>query len=316
MMLLWILAGCAVLALAAVLASYICYRIAFYAPPQKNEAGDAIEIPDGEIYEVFRDKLENWVREMRAMPHEEFSIESFDGLTLYGKYYEYKPGAPIELMFPGYRGSAERDLAGGVQRCFQVGHNVLLADQRCSGRSEGNVITFGIREYRDCLKWVDFAVEHFGPDAKIILTGISMGASTVLMAAGEELPSNVVGVLADCGYTSAKAIICHVSRMLHLPAWLMYPLIRLGGFLFAGFDLEENSPIEAVKQIRIPVIFAHGEADDFVPCSMSRENYDACAAPKCLYTAPGAGHGLCYLVAGEDYIRALREFWTEQGIYE
>ena len=80
--------------------------------------------------------------------------------------------------------------------------------------------------------------------------------------------------------------------------------------------LEENAPIEAVRRIHVPVIFAHGEDDTLVPCYMSRENYEACTAPKCLYTAPGAGHGLCYLVAGEDYIRALREFWMEQGIYE
>ena len=316
MMLLWILAGCAVLALAAVLASYICYRIAFYAPPQKNEAGDAIEIPDGEIYEVFRDKLENWVREMRAMPHEEFSIESFDGLTLYGKYYEYKPGAPIELMFPGYRGSAERDLAGGVQRCFQIGRSVLLVDQRCCSKSNGRVITFGVHEHRDCLAWVDFMCRHFGPDVKIILTGVSMGAATVLTAGGRELPPNVIGILADCGFTSPKDIISTVISTMGIPAKLGYPFVKLGARLFGRFDLEEVSPIQMVKHCKVPVIFFHGESDDYVPCAMSRQLYEACSSRKELVIIPGAGHGLSYPVAPEQYLQSLREFFGPEGSWQ
>ena len=153
-----------------------------------------------------------WMKEARKLVTEEFSIVSFDGLRLYGKFYEYEPDAPIELMFHGYRGSAERDLCGGVQRCFALGRSCLIVDQRTSEKSEGHVISFGINERRDCRAWVDFAVEHFGPDVKIVLTGISMGAATVMMAAGEPLPANVIGVLADCGYTSAKDIIKKVIR--------------------------------------------------------------------------------------------------------
>ena len=142
-----------------------------------------------------------------------------------------------------------------------------------------------------------------------------MGGATVLLAAGEDLPSNVVGVLADCGFTSAKAIIRKVAKQLHLPPGLVYPAVRLSALLFAGLDLEENSPIEAMGRVKVPVIFAHGEADNLVPCYMSRENYDACVSPKAIFTAPGAGHGLCYLATGENYIEALRRFWIEQGIY-
>ena len=306
-----------ILILAAILgASIYCYYRMFHVtrrPPAAEE--DRYDIPPGEEYESFREDMIGWTDMVRAYPHEEFSIQSFDGLTLRAKFYECKPGAPIELMFHGYKGNAERDLNGGVERCFKLGHSAMLIDHRASGYSEGNVVTFGILEKRDCLRWVDFAVEHFGPDCKLILTGISMGAATVMMAAGEELPDNVVGVLADCGFTSSRAIIYKVSRQLHLPARIMYPLIRLGALLFGGFDLEEKSAIDAMKRVKVPVIFAHGEQDTLVPCSMSWENYEACAAPKGIYTVADAGHGLCYLTAGEDYIRALREFWTEQGIY-
>lgn len=310
MKILWILAGTGAVALLAVLViAYICFHIAFFVPKRESAPSDGIDIPEGEIYEAFRDVMEAWASEVRAMPHEDVSITSFDGLTLHGKFYEYAPGAPIELMMHGYRGGAERDLAGGVQRCFQVGRSALIVDQRCCGKSGGRVITFGIREYRDCLSWIDFVLRRFGPDAKIILTGISMGASTVLMAGGTGLPENVIGILADCGYSSARDIIKTVIRGMGLPVELSYPFVKLGARLYGGFDLEEAAPVEMLKRCTVPVIFFHGESDDYVPCEMSRINYEACASRKRIVTIPGAGHGLSYPVDPETYLAALREFF-------
>ena len=306
----WFLAGLA----AAVLGiSYGCFRKAFYVSRREKGNPERIETPEGEIYDPYRENMEKWIREARAMPQEQFSLRSFDGLTLRGKFYEYAPGAPIELMFHGYRGTAERDLSGGVQRCFKLGRSALLVDQRASGASEGNVITFGIREHKDCLRWVDFMVEHFGKDVKIILTGISMGAATVMMAGGEDLPENVIGILADCGYSSPREIIREVIRQMGLPVGISYPFVRLGARLFGGFDLEENSPVEAMGRCKVPVIFFHGEADDYVPCEMSVRCYEACTARKRLVTVPGAGHGLSYPVAGEGYRTALREFFGPEA---
>lgn len=313
---LWFLIGAAVLiCLLTLLIAYICYRIAFYVPERKPLPEDVIELPEGEIYEVYWESMEKWAREVRAMPHEQMSVVSFDGLTLYGKYYEFAPGAPIELMFHGYRGSAERDLSGGVQRCFKLGRSALIVDQRCSGKSGGNVISFGINEHRDCLTWLDFMLARFGPEVKIILTGISMGASTVLMAAGTPLPPNVIGILADCGYTSPRDIIKKVITQMGLPADLSYPFVKLGAKLYGRFDLEETSPVEAAAKCTVPVIFFHGEADDYVPCEMSRINFDACAARKKLVTIPGAGHGLSYPVAPRVYLTALKEFFGPEASF-
>ncbi len=298
------------------LIAWICYRMAFYATRKKTLPDDVIDVPDGEVYRPFRAQFEAWGREVRAMPHEEFQITSFDGLKLCAKFYEYAPGAPIELMFHGYRGNAERDLSGGVQRCFRLGRSAFIVDQRCSGNSEGNVITFGVKEHRDCLSWVDFTVEHFGPKVKIILCGISMGASTVLMASGKPLPENVIGVLADCGFSTAKDIIKKVIRQLKLPADLAYPFVKLGARIFGRFDLEETSALEAVKHSTIPVIFFHGEDDNFVPCDMSRVNYEACGAKKMLVTVPGADHGLSYPVDPETYLSSLREFFGPEASWQ
>ena len=291
------------------LASFICFYLAFFVPKHMPADDDDYRIPKGKIYEPYRDEMVAWMKEVRAMSHEDMTITSFDGLKLFGRFYEYAPGAPIELMFHGYRGLADRDLCGGVQRCFKLGHSALIVDQRACGRSEGQIITFGVNEKKDCLSWLEFMQHRFGPDAKIILTGISMGASTVLMAAGEELPDNVVGVLADCGYSSAKEIIKKVIRQVKLPPNLLYPLIKLGAKIYGNFDLEETPPIEAVKKCKIPVIFFHGQTDDFVPCEMSKENYDACASRKKLITVPGAGHGLSLMLDREGYFSSMKEFF-------
>ena len=302
------------LALLILLISYICFRLVFYVPRKEESSSEELPVPAGKIYEPYHPLMKRWILEARSFQSEDFYIKSFDGLTLHAKYYEYDKNAVTEIMFHGYRGSAERDLSGGIQRCFALGRNILLVDQRTSCGSEGTVISFGINEHRDALSWVDFAVKHFGPDVKLVLTGISMGASTVLMAAGKELPKNVKGVLADCGFSSAKEIIKKCARDLKLPANLLYPLIKLGAKLFGHFDLEEYTPLEAMKTCKIPVIFFHGEDDAFVPCDMSREIYAACNSPKRLVTVPGAGHGLVYVVDNDLYFQSVTEFFTENGI--
>ena len=306
---LWITVGIiAVLVTTTLVISYICFRMAFYASRKHPATGDVLDLPQGDIYLPHRDFMESCAKEVRNMPCKELWITSFDGHKLYGRFFESTPDAPIELMFHGYRGSAERDLSGGVRRAFRLGHSVLLVDQRCSGKSDGNVITFGIREHKDCLCWVRKMQEEF-PSRNFILTGISMGAATVLMAAGYPLPECVIGILADCGYSSAKDIIKVVIKQMGLPPTLSYPFVKLGAWIYGHFDLEETSPIDAVKSACVPIIFFHGEDDAFVPCYMSEEMHAACASRKQLVTVPGAGHGLSYPVQPEPYLAAMKEFF-------
>ena len=308
----WCLGAVGVITGIVLLTAFICFVRVFYFPSRKVLGEDEYEIPDGDIYEVFRDDMVNWVKKARKMPHEDIEIESFDGLKLRGRYYEYEAGAPMEILFHGYEGNAERDLSGGIERCFALGRNALIVDHRASGRSDGHISTFGINERKDCKKWVEYAVERFGKDVKIGITGISMGASTVIMATEEELPDNVKFVLADCGYSSAKAIIMKVIDEMKLPAKLVYPFVKLGARIFGRFDLEETSPIESVKKCKIPIIFVHGDNDAFVPFEMSVEMYDACPLEKKrLIRIPNAGHGLAYPVAREKYVDELKKIEEE-----
>ena len=307
------LGALAALAALALLISYICFRMAFYVP-KKRPVPEEFPVPDGEEYLPYRDQMIQWIKETRAMPHEDMEITSWDGLKLRGRYFEYAPGAPIELMLHGYRGESERDMSGGVHRCFRLGRSALVVDQRACGRSEGNVITFGAKEHKDCLCWVDHMVKRFGPDVKIILTGISMGAATVVMASGCQLPDNVIGVLADCGCSSAKEIIKLVIRTrIGLPPDLAYPFVRLGARVFGNFDPNTASPVDWVKNTKVPVIFYHGDADDFVPCSMSQDMFDACPPRKQLVLIPGAAHGLAFPKDPETYLQTLSEFFGPEA---
>ena len=298
------------LILLVLLGCFICFYMTFYSKTRKKNPG--FSLPPGPAYEPYREAMRKWAEDVEKLPHEDVEILSYDGLTLRGKFYEYAPGADIELMFPGYRGTAKRDLCGGVQRCFSLGRSALVVDQRGSGTSDGHVITFGVREYRDCLSWVEYINQIFDGQRRIILTGISMGASTVMNAASQELPENVIGVIADCGFTSPKVIIKKVIKGMGLPQ-LLYPFVRLAGILYGGFDIESITSIESVKNAKIPIFFAHGENDDFVPCSMSQENFDACTAPKMLLKVPNAGHGLAYVIDPDGYVEALKQM---QRIYD
>lgn len=311
----WIILLICVIAVVAIslVTSLICFLKIFYLPKWKPRTDGTIEIPEGEIYEAYRPEIEAWVLAAREKPHLDIAIKSYDGLTLKGKFYEYAPGAIIEIMFHGYRGNAERDMSGGITRAAALGHSALVVDHRASGYSDGRVVTFGVKESCDVSSWITYVLENIDKDAKIILTGISMGAATVLIASGTSLPKNIVGILADCGYTSAKEIIKKVIRDMRLPPDVLYPFVRLGAFIFGGFDLNKASPIEAVKHSKIPTIFFHGDNDAFVPHYMSEENFNACAAPKKFVTIKGAGHGLAFPADQELYIKEAKEFF-EQNI--
>lgn len=289
----------------------ICYKQTFYSKGNKEKNFDALDLPDQDVYNLYKDIIINDINDVRKMNYEDLMIKSFDKLNLYAKYYEYDKDSPIEIMFPGYRGNAERDLSTGVKRAFKCKRSVVLVDQRASGRSDGNTISFGINERIDCLYWARYVSEKFGINRKIIITGISMGAATVLMASSLDLPSNVVGVLADCPYNMPKDIINKVVKDMKLPPKLIYPFIKLGARLYGNFDLEAASPIEAVKNTKLPIIFFHGSNDDYVPCNMSEKLYNACVSEKRIVKIEEGLHGTSYLTNPSLYLEELNHFFEE-----
>lgn len=287
---------------------FICYKMTFLSK-RKKVVSDEITLPDDEMFDEFRDEIIEDIKWARTLPYKKYTINSFDGLKLCAKYYELNPNAPIEIMFHGYKGNGERDLSTGIKRAFKCGRNAFVVDHRASGDSEGKTITFGILERHDCVKWAYF-VSNLYPNNKLLITGISMGAATVIMASAMSLPNSVVGVLADCGYDSPKHIIKKVVRDMKLPPNIIYPFIKLGAKLYGRFNIDEISPLEAVKSSRLPIIFIHGSSDDFVPFSMSENMFKNCTSRKKIVLIEGGTHGVAYLKNKEEYIEALTTFFS------
>lgn len=290
--------------------TYISFRITFYANRKKVKS-DEFTLPPDPIYQTHKERILEAYNKAKTLNYIEMEITSFDGLKLKGKYFECAKNAPIEIMFHGYRGDSLSDLSVGIERCFKLNRNCLLVDQRASGNSEGKVISFGINESKDCLLWINKVIETFGNDVKIILTGISMGATTVVITSGKKLPKNVVGILADCGFHSAKEIIKKTIKEMHLPVKIFYPFVKLAAKIFGHFNLEETSAINEVKKSTVPIIFFHGLNDTIVPHYMSKAMYDACNTRKQLVSIKDAGHGLAYIIEPDLYLNELDNFFKD-----
>ena len=286
--------------------AWYAYRTAFQADPKR--IAPVRSIPEGEEYAPHRELTLRNIDDLLSRPYETVTITSRDGLRLAGKYYAGNPGAPLMIFFHGYRSTAARDGSGGFQLCLRRGFSVLMADQRGHGDSEGGTITFGIRERYDCLDWANAAVEKFGPETKILLLGVSMGAATVLMASDLPLPPQVKGIIADCGYDSPEDILRETMRRWHYPQFPTWQLTRLGAKLFGHLDVRECSALESMKHAHVPVLLIHGEADNVVPCEMAAALRDACASHAELLTVPGAGHGMSCYTDPAAYEKALDDF--------
>lgn len=286
--------------------SYYAFRLAFLAPPHLDT--EHYYTPEGEQYDEVREGIRKSVGRMAVRKYESVTITSFDGSKLFARYYHVAENAPVQILFHGYKSSSLLDCSGGSYFAAQLGHNALVVDQRSHGQSDGTVITFGIKERKDCLCWIQYAIERFGKDVPILLSGLSMGAATVLMATDLNLPSNVKGIIADCPYSSPKEIIMKVAKQMHFPPKLMFPFVWLGAFLFGHFNLLESSAIEAIKTCEIPILILHGDADELVPCEMSRMMQQSGAKDITLETFAGAGHGLSYIILPDKYEKVVLEF--------
>lgn len=295
---------------AAVLGSaYYAYWEAFQGSEKRRWSKEYI--PEGEQFDRYREEMLFNIRRTMAVPYERVTVRSHDGLELVGRFYAGEPGAPLMIFFHGYRSTPERDASGGLHFCRDRGWHVLLVEQRAHGESEGKTITFGIRERYDCLTWIHAMNERLGEDTPIVLWGISMGAATVLMAAGLDLPANVRGIAADCGYSAPADILKATVRRRKLPVGPTWQLLRLGARLYGGFNAEETSAVEAVRQAKVPILLIHGEGDGIVPCEMVYTLAEACASPVTVLTVPEAEHGISWYVDRKAYHEALETFCRE-----
>ena len=228
-----------------------------------------------------------------------------DSLRLHGKLFK-NSGTKYALVCHGYTSKAKH-MAGFVNKFHSLGYNVLAVDARAHGDSEGTKIGMGWVERFDVIEWIKYIIS-LEPDAQIILHGVSMGASTVLMASGEDLPKNVKAIIADCGYTSEWDEFRQEADVLHIP-W--FPVLNASSAISKvrdGYDFKQASAVEQVKKSHIPTLFIHGSKDELVPYGMLSELYSAANCEKEILTIQGAGHALSSSVAPELYWNTVETF--------
>lgn len=255
----------------------------------------------------FIKERKEWLMEQNL---QKVSITSDDGLKLSATLLKNeKPSDKTIICFHGYTSNGLTNYGAMSKFLYEQGFNLLLVDQRAHGESEGKYIGFGVLDRKDAAKWIDYVIKIFGSDCKIFLHGTSMGGATVLMTSGLELPKNVKGIIADCGFTSAYDVFSHIlKRDYHLPK---FPLMNMTEMLtqkHAGYGYNDVSTLDEVKKTNIPILFIHGEKDDFVPTYMSEQNYEACKSDKKLLIIKGADHAESYYSGTEEYEKAVTEF--------
>ena len=257
----------------------------------------------------FKDEIDEGKRWYRAQNLREAEIISYDGVRLRADIFEAENAVGTLILMHGFRSSAINDFTLVFPFYHNLGFNLVIPDQRACGRSEGKYITLGIKERYDCKAWTDFAAKEFGENLPLILDGISMGATTVMMASALDLPKNVCGLIADCGFTSPLEVVHAVLRATHIPAFPNIYFAKIFARLFAGFGFSEASTIDAMKTCQYPILFAHGKKDDFVPYEMTVQNFEACASEKkAFFSVDEAGHGMCYLLEREKLQKELTLF--------
>lgn len=258
--------------------------------------------------------LQTLAHRLEDRPHEAVSIRSFDDTPLTGHLFRVEQPRRVVLAMHGWRSGWARDFGPVADFLRDSGCTVLYAQQRGQGESGGDYMGFGMVERFDCREWIRWLNAAGFDGLPLYLVGISMGATTVLMTAGfDDLPENVAGIIADCGFTSAKDEWRHISennlrlaysrREKHVDTLCRRRL---------EMDSDAYTTLDAMAVCRVPVLFVHGGADTFVPVEMTLRNYDACRAPKRLLIVEGANHGMSYLMEREQYEQTVKSFWADQ----
>lgn len=256
-------------------------------------------------------QAEDWKQDARV---EKAEVQAADGLTLRGEAVISDEASPLWLIaVHGYRGNHTQMEALASYYGLR-GYNVLLPDLRGCGDSDGAYIGMGWPDRKDMLAWIDWILQR-NSQAQIVLHGISMGGATVMMTAGEKLPTQVKAIVDDCGYTSVWDIFSdELAYLFHLPS---FPLLHVAdriSSIRAGYGFREASALRQVEKTAVPMLFIHGAEDNFVHTEMVYQLYDVCPTEKQLLVVEGAGHGNSYNKDPELYFKTVFDFLGQMGL--
>lgn len=268
-----------------------------YHSPRIGQISDSNLIAS-KNYQRYTDKMKTLINKLMARPYEDVYISSFDKTRLHARFYERKATNKVAILCHGYRGTAYRDFCGGANEILDMGYNLLLIDERAHGLSKGHSITFGIKESKDLLCWIDYIKERLGADIDLLLVGVSMGGHTVLSVSDKV--DKDVKIIADSPYSSPKAILVNSIKVAKLPVWLFYPLLNISAIIFTHKNMSKTSAYDSIRNSDNKILIIHGDRDEVVPYTDSQK-LAASFPDKIQYELfPNATHGESYL---EDTLR-------------
>lgn len=282
----------------------LLYHQIFYSP-LKGQLND-FNLQGSKNFQGYEEEIKQLIISLMNRSYEDIYIRSFDKLKLHARLFENKSTNKVAILFHGYRGTAYRDFCGGAKEAIEMGYNVIIIDQRAHGSSQGHSITFGIREVKDLLSWVEYARERFGQNIELVLIGISMGGATVLMAV-DKVGDNVK-IIADCPYSSPRIMLKETIRVLHLPVYIFYPLINLTSILFAHTNLNKLSAYDSIKNTNNKILIIHGDKDSIVNYKISQDLFKTFPNKIQYELFAGADHGVSYLIDTNRYRQIITDF--------
>lgn len=257
------------------------------------------------VIAYYDEKVEAWKEEY---PPNEVYLTSHDGLKLWANEYINEDDEYWLIAVHGYQSDykAMEDISCEY---YDKGYNIILPDLRAHGNSEGEYIGMGLNDSLDILLWIDYIIEQ-NPNAKIVLHGHSMGGATVMMTAGsEDLPSNVFAVIEDCGYTDAYQMMTEqLKYRFNIPGFPIMNFANVMSKVRADYNMKDASPIKSLENATVPILFIHGDADIFVLPYMHTELYESYTGPKDSLIVEGAGHVASRNIEPETYYKTVFDF--------
>lgn len=286
------------------LVSYVLVCISFKRPKKVQENQEPTEA--WKLYVETNMNGRKWLYKNKDV--QDVSIQSFDGLTLKGIYVDNGSNKTIVCVHGYMAKDGLYDFGSSIQFLCSTGYNILVVDDRSHGKSEGTFIGFGVLDSLDINHWCKYLVQDKKQES-IILYGISMGAATVLNTPSTDLPKEVQGIIADCGFASGyEEVSYQIKEMYHLPSFPLIPLANFWLKVFAHYSLKEKESYQSISKFNGHVLLIHGADDTFVKTSDVYKIYENITCEKELFVVPGAAHAQSYLTDTKGYEDKISNF--------
>lgn len=247
---------------------------------------------------------------------EEFSFITRDGIRIAALRVSAKEGADKKgaiVFLHGIR-RAKECVYPMASYFSERGYDCFAMDFRSHGRSEGDLITYGHLERVDVKFFLDYIYDHYGLSEKLVLWGQSMGAAVAFLVA--ESDSRVNLLISESTYASFNSVTMdYFSYIIGFRSSFAQSIILKSVSRISGLNPDEISPLNAAKNIKIPIFIAHGMLDNKMNPLYAQELFSELGSDRCrIMMIPDANHLDFWEKGGENYFREVEQFIDSNNV--